>query len=88
MERLDWFERVISHVCYKGVSVKVQELMDILSQAPKDAEVFFDPYGTDDKEEWIDSGNPNYSAQNSLLLIQKRAFISEPGQTTFVLRLE
>ena len=68
--------------------MKVQELMDILSQAPKDAEVFFDPYETDDKEEWIDSGNAHYSAQNSLLLIQKRAFLSEPGQTTFVLRLE
>ena len=88
MERLGWFERAISHVCYKEVSVKVQELMDILSQAPGDAEVFFDPYDTDDKEEWIDSGDARYSVQNSLLLIQKRAFISELGQTTFVLRLE
>ena len=68
--------------------MKVQELMDILSRAPGDAEVFFDPYDTDDKEEWIDSGDARYSAQNSLLLIQKRAFISEVGQMTFVLRLE
>lgn len=66
----------------------VQELIDILCQVPKDAEVFIDQCDSDCQDDWLASGNAHFSAQNSLLIVQKRAFISEEGQKTFVLRIE